>query len=800
MKILLVEDDVSTRQFLSTVLTNHRYTVDVATDGQTGWELASQKNYDAILLDVMASKMDGIQVCRQLRQQGCQTPILMLTAKDSDEDVVHGLDAGADDYVTKPCEPSRLVAQVRALLRRQGNATASSVLAWGELRFDPTLIQVTYQQQVITLSPKEYSLLELFLRHPQRIFSRSSIIDYLWSIDDAPSDAAVTNLVKDLRRKLKAAGMEEELIETVYRLGYRLRRPPLSLVTATSTAPNAPLDDQDHRDRLTQEGLDLMQQVVQNFGSSLHERLERVQQQLRSLQDHPSNAELWHHIKNEAHRLVGGLDTFGYAGGSDVARELEHLAHDPTQWTEVGVARAFQLLETLTHQLEPSAVLEVPASEGEALPLVLVIEDDLVLTEALRQTASGLGLQVMVVSETAAMMDLVMERFTPSVVLVGFHQAMQSIYGQTLLQYLKTWFPAVPVLTLAEHDRLGDRVMAARLGSDRYILKPATVDDVLEAIAQVLPQTSLPHARVMIVDDDPMVLQVLTGLLQPWHLHITALSDPDQFWQVLTTTQPDVLLLDLEMPTFNGVELCRVVRQDARYSDLPILVVTAHTEMEWIQQVFAAGADDFIVKPIAGPDLVTRVISRIERSRMQRQLLRFQRSQFQVWKQDAKTDFLTQVANRRYLDEFLEQDWHRPDPAPLALILCDVDYFKAYNDKQGHQAGDLCLQQVARAIRDCTNVGRDLVGRYGGDEFAIVLPSTNSNGALRVAERIQAAIAQLHLVHPVSPAHTEVTVTMGITATLPTPDKPPTALIAIADQALYAAKARGRNTYCLYPL
>lgn len=177
----------------------------------------------------MIPKLDGLSVCRKLRYQGCQTPILMLTAKNSDEDVVTGLDAGADDYVTKPCVPSHLIARIRALSRRQRCLTTAAILTWGALCLDPNQLQVTYRQQVLILSPKEYSLLELFLRDPQRIFSRSSIIDHLWSIDDSPTDAAVTNLIKDLRHKLRAVGMREELIETVYRLGYRLKAAPQAL-------------------------------------------------------------------------------------------------------------------------------------------------------------------------------------------------------------------------------------------------------------------------------------------------------------------------------------------------------------------------------------------------------------------------------------------------------------------------------------------------------------------------------------------------------------------------------------------
>jgi CheY-like chemotaxis protein len=124
----------------------------------------------------------------------------------------------------------------------------------------------------------------------------------------------------------------------------------------------------------------------------------------------------------------------------------------------------------------------------------------------------------------------------------------------------------------------------------------------------------------MILDDDPLVLESLSDLLQPWGLQVTTLHDSQQFWTVLTDSQPDLLVMDLEMPTFSGIDLCRVVRQDPKWGNLPILVVTAHTDIESIQQVFAAGADDFVGKPVVGPELVTRVISRIDRSRLQQEL------------------------------------------------------------------------------------------------------------------------------------------------------------------------------------
>lgn len=322
MKILLVEDDPSVSQFLSNMLSAHRYNVDMAADGLTGLALGTQGEYDSILLDIVVPKLDGLSVCRQLRRQGCQTPILMLTAKDSTEDIVTGLDAGADDYVTKPCNSSQLMARVRALLRRQSSALSSAILTWGALRLDLTLIQVTYKQQVIALSPKEYSLLELFLRHPQRIFSRSSIIDRLWSIDESPTEAAVTNLIKDLRRKLKAAGMMEELIETVYRLGYRLRVAPTAEREEKEEKANK---EKGEKSCLEQEGLVLIEQAMQEFKASLAERLAVLDKAARSLCMGNISREQQEQANEEAHRLAGGLGTFGYARGSDLVREIEHL-------------------------------------------------------------------------------------------------------------------------------------------------------------------------------------------------------------------------------------------------------------------------------------------------------------------------------------------------------------------------------------------------------------------------------------------------------------------------------------------
>ena len=223
MKLLLVEDDLSIAEMLQEALIENHYVVEVAHDGQTAIDLVGAFNYDLLLLDVMLPKMDGISVCRKLRANGYLMPILMLTAKDTTKDRVTGLDAGADDYVTKPYNLQELLARIRALLRR-GQSSLAPIMEWGNLTLDPSSCEVTYQEKPLTLTPKEYRLMELFLRHGSRVLSRSTIVENLWSYEETPQEDAVKAHIKRLRQKLKNAGACSDLIETVYGLGYRLKQ------------------------------------------------------------------------------------------------------------------------------------------------------------------------------------------------------------------------------------------------------------------------------------------------------------------------------------------------------------------------------------------------------------------------------------------------------------------------------------------------------------------------------------------------------------------------------------------------
>lgn len=223
MRILLVEDDFNLAETLAEAITDQRYVVDVANDGESALDYIKTLDYDLILLDVMLPDFNGIDLCQKLRSQGHQMPILMITALDTISDRITGLDAGADDYIIKPVDLGELFARIRASLRR-GSTSSPAILEWGELQFNPSTYEVNYGERSLHLTPKEYSILELLLRNGRRVLSRAVMIDSIWSLEAPPDEDTVKVHIRSLRQKLRKVGASGDFIETVHGLGYRLHK------------------------------------------------------------------------------------------------------------------------------------------------------------------------------------------------------------------------------------------------------------------------------------------------------------------------------------------------------------------------------------------------------------------------------------------------------------------------------------------------------------------------------------------------------------------------------------------------
>lgn len=660
MKILLVEDDQATATALSETLTLNHYSVDVVGDGEMALDLAGAFDYDLILLDIIIPKIDGLHVCQHLRSQNCRVPILLLTAKDSSGDRVMGLDAGADDYLVKPFDLAELLARMRALLRR-GGGMVSPTMTWEKLHFNPSTCEFTYAGQALHLTPKEYGLLELLILNPCRIFSRSAIIDHLWTSDTFPGEEAVNTHMKTLRQKLKAAGASADFIETVYGLGYRLKPrpeadpassscpppPPTAASNGGSSKPQPPVAGSTAE--MEQKLAIAMVELKKKFAPHFWGQLAVLEQAAIAFSNHTMNPDLQQRSRQEAHKLAGSLGIFGLHEGSQLARQLETLLQSERSLTAAEMVQFSDCFAQLQRELRPSPAPDSttstappprsaapPAAEPRSAepPLLLVIDDDCTLTELLTLEGQARGFQVQVAATLSTGRAVLLDpppapeqngsqapahcpaHRLPDVVLLDLHFPDAQEDGLQLLQELSWHSPPLPVAVFTRQGDVSTRITAARWGASAFLQKPMRPEQIFTVVQQ-LQRRADPHpARVLVVDDDRAILGAIATLLEAHFLQVVTLDNPQQFWQVLTHFAPDLLLLDIEMPAFDGIELCRAVRTDPHWASLPILVLSAHQEPDIRRRIFAAGADEYIRKPFDDSDLITRINSRLARLRL----------------------------------------------------------------------------------------------------------------------------------------------------------------------------------------
>jgi DNA-binding response OmpR family regulator/HPt (histidine-containing phosphotransfer) domain-containing protein len=361
--------------------------------------------------------------------------------------------------------------------------------------------------------------------------------------------------------------------------------------------------------------------------------------------------------EREAHRLAGALGTFGLQQGSVLARQIEHALSATSSFSRDDASRLSGIAAALRREVvsrggaspeRPASAEPMPASTsstasaspaspshvaspsapagqaassvqtaasaagGDAGTTLLVIHDDAALVRALEAEGRGRGVRVRSATLANARGALAAER--PHAVLFDLTGEEEGT-AWALLADVGRSMPGVPVLVSAARDSLLDRVRIVQLGARVFLQDPLVPAEVMDAVARVAPRTGAAgETRVLAVDDDPSILAAVRALLEPQRLTVHTLDTPLRFWSTLRSVQPHLLILDVDMPHLNGVELCRVVRADHRWAALPILFLTARTDAETILRVFAAGADDYVTKPVVGPELSARIHNRLVRS------------------------------------------------------------------------------------------------------------------------------------------------------------------------------------------
>lgn len=590
MRILIVEDDEAIANLVAQSLKAHHYAVDIADDGLIGWECAESTTYDLILLDVDLPKLDGISLCQQLRDRRCETPILLMTAKNATEHRIRGLDAGADDYLVKPIDLGELQARVRALLRR--GVVGASLLEVGDLRLDPQSCQVTYAKELLSLTPKEYSLLELFLRHPARVFSCGDIIEHLWTFDDPPQEDSVKSHIKGLRQKLKAVGAIN-WIENVYGLGYRLNQTigKEEKKTAIDDAKTiaSPVSEPEVPD--SEPYNQAVEQLWNQYRGLMEERLTVLQQAVQALRTETLTEDMQQAAERAAHKLAGVLGMFDRPEGTQIARQLEELFSGQLN------SQQHPALQLLVQQL--SQVLEIEQSSIEQIEVQIEVQ---------------------------------------------------------------------PITTPA----------------------------------------SIRSWNILAVDDDPIILATLKQQLEPWGMRVTEIENPLQFWTILPSANPDLMILDVEMPQLNGVALCQAIRANPTWQSLPIVFLTAHQDPATVQQIFAAGADDYVVKPVVGHELISRITQRLERIRLLQTL--------------STKDSITGLSNQYHSSQAIATLITQTQSGCFAIAYLPT--LRQINIQQGHAAGNQTLKQLSQHLEMTFN-NTAILGYWGNGEFSIALSHTS---------------------------------------------------------------------------
>lgn len=297
-----------------------------------------------------------------------------------------------------------------------------------------------------------------------------------------------------------------------------------------------------------------------------------------------------------------------------------------------------------------------------------------------------------------------------------------------------------------------------------------------------------PHeARIVVVDDDPGTVLVLANVLKGLGKVYLA-TRPGEAVSLALRVEPDLVLLDVEMPDADGFAVLEELRTHAQLAETLVLFVTSHGAPEIEARALSAGAIDFIDKPVHADIVRARVRNYLA--------LKQQGDQLRRW---SMLDGLTGLTNRRAFDLALDDEWARAvkNGEPLGLVLCDIDYFKQFNDVYGHPTGDACLQSIAAVLRDGASSPRAVAARYGGEEFALLLPGIAGADAAQVAEGLCAAVSALEIPHAGSHVSPHVTLSLGVATHTPVPGTRPGVLVRAADEALYQAKEEGRNRVVL---
>lgn len=505
------------------------------------------------------------------------------------------------------------------------------------------------------------------------------------------------------------------------------------------------------------------------------------------------------------HKLAGSAGTFGLAALGAAAHALEQrvvawLAAEPDE-ADASARGAFAAeLAGLARMVGDTAVASDARSADIAAPNALrfadtgvrvwVMEDDVAIGEQLVRQLESFNYRVRLFArldeaERAAQGE------APDMLIMDLALAAEGDGAEAFAGFPALRALRCPRLFITSTDDFRSRVHAARLGAVGCFVKPVDVPRVVQRIGQLLEQLSAPPQRVLIIDDDADLAAHLCLVLRAAGMVAEVLRQPETIMEALAGFQPDLVLMDMHMPHYTGPELAGVIRQHDEWTGLPIVYLSAETDLERQMAAMRRGGDDFIIKPVSDAQLVAAVRVRVDRARQLAEQIR--------------KDSLTGLLKHASIKEVAAKEIVRARRAvkPVTLAMLDIDHFKSVNDTYGHAAGDLVISALATLLRQRLRQS-DHLGRYGGEEFLVVLPECSGADAQRLLDDIRRRFASLRFSH--EGRNFSCSISAGHASSLPAgpgeeDDEAGAAasdaeLLSAADAALYDAKRGGRNRVC----
>jgi len=533
-----------------------------------------------------------------------------------------------------------------------------------------------------------------------------------------------------------------------------------------------------------------LQQLSSDFEQRLQEELPALAQNAELLLHAADQREQLQHLQTlraQLHKLAGAAGTFGFSSLGQRARELEQEAD---QWLDTlqqeqqslqDFSRSLQQLASQQYQAERS---QEPVARAAKAPRpnsssrrIYILEDQLAIGENMRLTLNNFGYQAQHFSRIADL-DHALQQQLPDALIVDVNLPDES---QTGLEYAaelqQRLDEPLPLLVITTQDDFATHLQAVRVGALGFFTKPVDIPQLENRLERCFSQQQGEPYRVLIIDDDRELASRFSLILRGANMLVEMLHEPAEIFERMRDFNPEVVLLDVSMPDCTGPELAQIIRMNDDWLRVPIIYLSAETDIGRQMNALIKAGDDFVTKPISDNALVAAVFSRAQRARLLSNAL----------SRDSLTGLLKHADIKEQAAVELERAQRSGKPASVAML--DIDFFKKVNDSYGHAAGDNVIRALANLLRQ--RLRRiDSLGRYGGEEFLVVLPDCPADQAKRILDEIRQRFSELKFI--ASGSEFAVTLSAGIASTTDTPSSADD-LLEKADRALYAAKHGGRN-------